>query len=127
MIPTSILAAQIVISLKSKTTPNIKSKNINVTTNINKSRFLSITFFSFTPPTQTSTAHTANVFSCSSFLCNHFYKIILQTWKFNFYVFFCTPSTGSPHLLTCQYTSTDISPTENTSHLSAFCFVFFYI
>lgn len=59
MIPTSILAAQIVISLKSKTTPNIKSKNINVTTNINKSRFLSITFFSFTPPTQTSTAHTA--------------------------------------------------------------------
>ena len=59
MIPTSILAAQIVISLKSKTTPNIKSKNINVTTNINKSRFLSITFFSFNPPTQTSTAHTA--------------------------------------------------------------------
>lgn len=59
MIPTSILAAQIVISLKSKTTPNIKSKNINVTTNINKSRFLSITFFSFTSPTQTSTAHTA--------------------------------------------------------------------
>lgn len=58
MIPTSILAAQIVISLKSKTTPNIKSKNINVTTNINKSRFLSITFFSFTPPTQTNTAHT---------------------------------------------------------------------
>ena len=44
MIPTSILAAQIVISLKSKTTPNIKSKNINVTTNINKSRFLSITY-----------------------------------------------------------------------------------
>ena len=59
MIPTSILAAQIVISLKSKTTPNIKSKNINVTTNINKSRFLSITFFSFNPPIQTSTAHTA--------------------------------------------------------------------
>ena len=59
MIPTSILAAQIVISLKSKTTPNIKSKNINVTTNINKSRFLSITFFSFNSPTQTSTAHTA--------------------------------------------------------------------
>ena len=59
MIPTSILAAQIVISLKAKKTPNIKSKNINVTTNINKSRFLSITFFSFTPPTQTSAAHTA--------------------------------------------------------------------
>ena len=59
MIPTSILPAQIVISLKSKITPNIKLKNINVTTNINKSRFLSITFFSFTPPTQTSTAHTA--------------------------------------------------------------------
>ena len=53
MIPTSIIAAQIDISLKSKTTPNIKTKNIN------KSRFLSITFFSFNPPTQTSTAHTA--------------------------------------------------------------------
>lgn len=66
MIPTSILAAQIVISLKSKTTPNIKSKNINVTTNINKSRFLSITFFSFTPPTQTNTAHTA------TFIQNYF-------------------------------------------------------
>lgn len=59
MIPTSILAAQIVISLKSKITPNIKSKNINVTTNINKSCFLSLTLLSFTPPTQTSTAHTA--------------------------------------------------------------------
>ncbi len=69
MIPTSILAAQIIISLKSKITPNIKSKNIksknikskniNVTTNINKSCFLSLTLLSLTPPTQTSTAHTA--------------------------------------------------------------------
>ena len=76
MIPTSILAAQIVISLKSKTTPNIKSKNINVTTNINKSRFLSITFFSFTPPTQTSTAHT------STFIQNYFLSSVFSFSKF---------------------------------------------
>ncbi|MCT0086357.1 hypothetical protein N42HA_00396 [Lactococcus lactis] len=76
MIPTSILAAQIVISLKSKTTPNIKSKNINVTTNINKSRFLSITFFSFTPPTQTSTVHTA------TFIQNYFLSSVFSFSKF---------------------------------------------